>query len=759
VTAGLALHITKAEQQIHVEAWSDSIIKVTISGPRSNGSPLTEAVLDAERPLCNVTIDRKSGTLETEGASVRWDAASGRLDFATAAGRPLTSLLRSTLSEREILKPVKFEPEKTQTSLGVDGVRVKTTDTAREHDRVSYRGGMEFASAEGEHTFGLGQHEEGHFSLRGTSQVLYQHNLKIAIPIILSSQGYAVFVNSGSAIDFSDNESSFDFTCHAVDRLEFYLVVGDTFDELTAGLQRLTGRAPMLPKQLLGYVQSKERYVDAAETVAIVEEFAERDVPLDVIVLDWRTWPEGQWGQKTLDPTRFPDPAAMVNRIHELGVGVMLSVWPTMSGGGRDQREFIDAGLMLGDGTAYDAFSPAAQDLFWTQLSGLAQFGFDYWWFDCTEPFEADWEGPALPDHLERAKLNIDYAEKFIDPAHILEYSMHHIMGVHRHHSAESDRRFGALTRSSFPGQQRYGTIAWSGDISATWEELRSQVAKGLNFVVTGQPYWTFDIGGFFAIDKPEFWFWGGIARGESDPAYAELFARWTQLGALIPVMRAHGTDLSREPWRFGAPGDEAYDAILAALHLRRSLAPYLYSAMADEARGRIFFRMLPFDFPNDPESFAMSDQFMLGPDLLCAPVLAPANGETATRRVWLPSGCDWYEFGTAVKHNGGQWIDVEARLTDLPLFVREGTILPLQDEDGLQLVVYPGRDASRELYDDDGVSMRYDSGEFSRRQLTWFDWARTLSVSSSQGTYADVTAIRGASAVDGGAVNLIHEL
>jgi alpha-D-xyloside xylohydrolase len=397
--------------------------------------------------------------------------------------------------------------------------------------------------------------------------------------------------------------------------------------------------------------------------------------------------------------------------------------------------------------------------MYWEQLRGVIDAGFDYWWVDCSEPFEADWAGTTLPGHLERTKLNIEYAEKFIDPAHILEYSMRHVGGLHRNHSAESDRRFGVLTRSSFPGQQRYGAIAWSGDISGTWEELRSQVAKGLNFVATGQPYWTFDIGGFFAIEKPEFWFWGGIATGQSDPAYAELYARWCQLGALIPVMRAHGTDLTREPWRFGAPGDETHEAILAAVQLRRSLLPYLYSAMADEARARIFFRMLPFDFPDDPESYVVSDQFMLGPDLLCAPVLTPVDGETAKRRVWLPTGCDWYEFDTANKHSGGQWIDVEARLVDLPLFVREGTIFPVQDRDGLRLVIYPGRDASRELYDDDGVSMNYDSGEFSRRQLTWDDGARTLSISRSQGAYTEFAPIGAATAVDGRVIELIQEL
>ena len=760
---GTSLNVTKGDIVLTAGAWSDTVIKVTVTGPFSTGVRLTEAVIGEPRfPAVEVAHHEDRHTLRTGSVSVDHDERTGELSFRRPDGELLTALKNCTpaLSPRPVFAPLQAEEEAGDVSGGADGIRVATAPhRERKQDRVAYSGTLDFVASAGEHLFGLGQHDEGEYDLRGTRQHLYQHNTKISLPVLVSSRGYAIFVDCGSAIDFMDDDTGFHITCRAVDRLEFYVIVGHDLDALVRGIQDLTGVPPMLPKALLGYVQSKERYVDEAEVLETVQEFQRRAIPLSVIVLDWQTWPGKQWGQKSLDPARFPDPQRMVDAVHDAGVAIMFSIWPKMAGGGSNEHEFRDAGLLLGDGATYDAFSQDAQDMYWRQLDdGIGRFGFDYWWADCAEPFEADWEGAEVGDADQRAELNIEFAERFIDAGHILEYSMHHVGGLHRHHSAASDRRFGVLTRSSFPGQQRLGAIAWSGDTGATWQELRSQVVKGLNLVVTGQPYWTFDIGGFFAVTRPEYWFWRGIAReGGPNPEYTELYVRWCQLGALIPVMRSHGTDLAREPWQFGDVGDPAYEAIVSAIALRRTLLPYLYASMADTDTGRVSYRMLPFDFPNDPESYEVSDQFMLGRDLLCAPVLDPAEEGGSTRRVWLPRGCDWYEFGGAGRHPGGVWLEVDVELGDIPLFVREGSIIPKDVDGTLVLEVYPGRDGSGHLYDDDGETMRYRDGEFSRRRVTWSDTDRILTMHPDEGNWRGFAQAIRATAVDGGTIARAH--
>ena len=411
--------------------------------------------------------------------------------------------------------------------------------------------------------------------------------------------------------------------------MDYYFVVGPEFDDIVAELRALTGHAPMPPKWALGYIQSKERYASQSELLAVAREYRERELPLDCVVLDWKSWTGDLWGQKSLDLERFPDPDRMTEELHALGVRLMVSIWPTMRPGGDDWQELSDGDHLLGNQATYNAFSPAARALYWNQAArGLFSHGIDAWWSDCTEPFEADWTGAVKPEPEERMRINTQEAKRYIDPELINAYSLVHSEGIYTGQRATSmGKRVFNLTRSAFLGQQRYGTVTWSGDTCATWETLRRQIADGLNFTATGVPYWTNDTGAFFVARRPDLWFWSGdFDAGVADLGYRELYVRWFQYAAWLPVFRSHGTDTPREIWQFGEPGDTTYEALASTLRLRYRLLPYLYSLAGwTTYRDYTMLRALPFDFRNDPGVQDVADEFMLGPAFLVCPVYRPS--------------------------------------------------------------------------------------------------------------------------------------
>jgi alpha-D-xyloside xylohydrolase len=435
-----------------------------------------------------------------------------------------------------------------------------------------------------------------------------------------------------------------------------------------------------------------------------------------------------------------------------------VSIWPIMQPGGDDWRELSDGGHLLGNQATYDAFSPAARAVYWGQANrGLFSHGTDAWWSDCTEPFEADWTGAIKPEPEERMRINTCEAKRYIDPELINAYSLVHSEGIYAgQRAANPDKRVFNLTRSAYLGQQRYGTVTWSGDVSATWETLRRQIADGLNFSTTGMPYWTTDAGAFFVARRPDLWFWAGdYDAGVADVGYRELYVRWFQYAAWLPILRSHGTDTPREIWRFGEPGDATYEALASALRLRYRLLPYLYSLAGwTTQRDYTMLRALPFDFRNDPASLDVADEFMFGPAFLVCPVYRPSsNGPGSmpiadgprTRMVYLPDGGGWFDFWTDRLVSGGQVSAAEAPLDRIPLFVRAGSIVPMGPvrqhvgdlPDGpLELHVYPGRDASFTLYEDEGDGYGYEQGAFATVEIRWDDRARQLTIGERAGAF-----------------------
>jgi alpha-D-xyloside xylohydrolase len=426
-----------------------------------------------------------------------------------------------------------------------------------------------------------------------------------------------------------------------------------------------------------------------------------------------------------------------------------------------NQIEMREKSYLLGNDATYDAFNPDARALYWKQAyDGWFRHGIDAWWCDCTEPFEADWKGPIKPEPWKRTVMNTNESKTFLDPEMINAYSIHHSRGIYENQrKVTGEKRVVNLTRSGFPGQQRYGAITWSGDIAAAWSTLKKQIADGLNFCVTGNPRWTFDIGAFF-VGQKEQWFWrGDYPKGCEDPEYRELYVRWLQLATFLPMMRSHGTDTPREVWRFGEPGEPYYDALARFINLRYRLLPYIYSIAAWETLSDYtMMRMLAFDFRSDPRVYDIDDQFMFGPAIMVCPVTQPKR---LTRDVYLPTGCDWYDFWTGQRCSGGQTISAATPLEQIPLMIRAGSLIPTgpnvqhsgeQINDRIDVRTYPGASGDFLFYEDENDNYNCEQGAFATTELRWENRNGKLTIGPRHGRFNGMIEQREFVQVDGAA-------
>lgn len=620
-----------------------------------------------------------------------------------------------------------------------------------------YRAWLSFRFSEGESLYGLGQHEEGRLDYRGRHQYLYQHNRKVALPLLVSSRGWGLLWHGYSAMTFRDDPLGSYLQAEYAEQMDYFVIAGEGLDEVIRGYRYLTGAAPLPPQWTFGFIQSKERYEDQQELLDVARRYADLGLPAECIVLDWQYWPENQWGQKSFDPARFPDPEAMCRQLHDMGTRLMVSVWPHLHNDGDDRTELKATGKLLGNDFTYDAFDPGARAMFWKQAEeGLFSKGIDAWWCDCSEPFEADWHGTFEPSPEDRWRINVGMAEEQIGPGQANSYSLAHSRGIWEgQRSSGGTQRVLNLTRSAWAGQQRYGTFVWSGDVNASWETLRRQIPEGLNFCASGLPYWTTDVGGFFTASR-EPWFWrGDFDSGVDDLGYRELFLRWFQYAAFLPMMRVHGSDTPREIWHFGQPGTPIYDTLVRFIRLRKVLMLYLYSLTgAVHLDGYTMMRPLVFDFGHDPAALRIEDQFMLGPALLVCPVTTaqhfgpnsvPLRGVPATRPVYLPAGRPWIDVWDGTPHEGGTRIQAATPLDIIPVYARAGSILPLatREPGDLDLLVFPGADGSFVLYEDEGDGWGFEAGAHARITLTWIDATGTLVIGTPDGSYPGMPTFR----------------
>ncbi|MEP7288341.1 MAG: TIM-barrel domain-containing protein [Chloroflexota bacterium] len=750
--------------------YSDRIIRVRYALTQEFGTK--ESLMIQHAPDGSIPID-VSETPDTlvfsiPKLSIRINKQTGAFTYLDSSGQLLTKEPDrggKTLTSVNVVKSVFDETVEAQIRRDADGVHSYVPSATQIVDRQAFHTKLEFEWMPDEALYGLGSHEEGMMNLRGQHQYLYQQNMKVAIPVLLSTRGYGLLLDSYSLMTFHDDAFGSYLWTDIADELDYYFICGPEFDEIVQSIRQLTGEVPMLPRWAFGYIQSTERYKSQTELIETVKEYRKRALPLDCIVQDWKSWPNDLWGQKTLDPERFPDPKAMMTELHRMNTHLMISIWPNMNPGGDNWHEMREQGCLLGNQATYDAFQEKARELYWKQANeGLFAHGIDAWWCDCSEPFQADWTGAVKPEPEERLRINTEEAKRYLDPEYINAYSLFHSQGIYEgQRQASASKRVVNLTRSAYPSQQRYSTITWSGDVSATWDTLRRQIAEGLNFCATGLPYWTVDIGAFFVKNNPNLWFWSGdFDLGVKDMGYRELHVRWFQYGAFLPMFRVHGTDTPREVWQFGDTGDPMYEALVRVLRLRYRLMPYIYSlAGLTTHRDYTMLRALPFDFRTDPATYDIADQFMFGPAFLVNPVTQPmyfAAGSTAlegvskTRPVYLPAGADWYDFWTGQRYAGGQTIVADAELDTLPLYVRSGSIVPIspdiqyaveQPNSPLELRIYPGQDGSFILYDDEGDNYNYEQGHYAMIHISWHEETRRLTLMERQGSYPEMPPSR----------------
>lgn len=594
--------------------------------------------------------------------------------------------------------------------------------------------------------YGLGSHMEDYMNLLGKTLYLTQHNLKATIPVLLSPQGYGLLFDVGCAMRYSSYGKGFTMQMEAAQQSDYYFIHGGSMEDIVQGYRYLTGRVQLLPLYAFGYIQSKERYVSSADLIGTLREYRRRHVPVDMIVQDWNYWPEG-WGYMRMNRQHYPDPKALADSIHSMNAKLMVSIWPNPQYC-PEERDFRKRGFML-EHSVYDAFNADARRHYWTYANDeFFANGFDAWWCDSSEPLDGDWNQLPEPvsgkpygwdDHERRWLLNKDVLSDALGPERSSLYSLYHSMGLYENQRlTSSSKRVLNLTRSSYAGQQRYATVVWNGDTHASWESFRQQIPSGLNYMSTGNPYWTVDVGSFFVKNDGRRWFYTGeFQKGVEDEAYREYYTRMFQWATFLPMLRSHGSDTPREIWRFGEAGTPYYDAILRMINLRYTLLPYIYSMAASQYfSGYTMVRPLAFDYPDDEEVYDLKDEYLFGNILVC-PVTRPMS-EAASRKVYLPRGARWIDYWTNEAYDGGQWIDVPVSIDRLPLYVRAGSIIltsdvveysAAQSDKPITVNVYPGADTTFSLYQDSGDGYAFERGDCSITKLEWDDSGQQLKI------------------------------
>ncbi len=550
-----------------------------------------------------------------------------------------------------------------------------------------------------------------------------------------------------------EEESALTFWSEFEPQADFYFIAGESYDGVIKGYRQLTGKAPVMPKWVLGFWQSRERYATQEDLVSTLAEFRRRHIPVDNIVQDWQYWKDDQWGSHEFEADRYPDPEAMLDTVHALHGRFMISVWPKfytntahyqeLKAAGYAYTHAEDAGLedWLGHKQSfYDAYAPGGRKMFWRQMDETlySRFGkkIDAWWMDASEPNLRD----CLP---------MDYLKWLLTPTalgpsteYLNAYALVNAQAIYEgQRSVDPDKRVFLLTRNGFAGLQRYSTASWSGDIGTSWTDMRIQMAAGLDYSMSGIPFWGMDIGGFSVMSK--FYDPDGAAE------WQELQTRWHQFGTFVPLFRTHGQWPRRELWNIAPEGSPAYESILWYMRLRYRLMPYLYSlAGAAWLEDATLMRGLPMDFPEDHEVRDLSDQWLLGPALMPCPVY---EYQARSRSVYFPHG-GWYDAYTGAYIPGGKRFTVSAPYERIPLYVREGSIVPMgpdmewSDEKpagDLTLLVYEGADASFTLYEDDGLTYAYEKGAYSTIGLHWDNAERCLSIGARKGSWPGMAASR----------------
>lgn len=626
-----------------------------------------------------------SGIVDTPGALLSLATLEPRIEIHNDG-----ALIQNGKIKAEISKDgqISFLKSADDTVL-LEEVNIRYGHPPRYYKSVSsdlFRLESTFNAYEGERLYGLGQHQHGFLDQKGCVIELSQRNTEVCIPFLLSSRSYGFLWNNPAigSVELGMNRTR--WTAEAARQIDYLIIAGDSFSEIMSQYADATGHVPMLPEWASGFWQCKLRYRTQEELMSVAREYKRRGLPLSVIVIDFFHWTvQGDW---KFDPTCWPDPAGMVRELEEMSVKLMVSIWPTVNGNSANFREMTESGLLVRTergGLAtypsrdnkpegpvymhfYDPTNPAAREFLWEQIcENYYRYGIKVWWLDGCEPEMAHNNDPDnLRYHIGNG-LEVGCIYPFM-----------HQQAFYEGMKSERESEIVLLCRSAWAGSQRYGAAVWSGDIASTFEVLRAQLKAGLNIGLSGIPWWTTDIGGFFGGDI-------------DTPYFRELIVRWFQYGVFCPLFRLHGfrepkvptsgpvtewTGAPNEVWSFG---DEAYETIREILFLRERLTPYIMQQMhLAHEKGIPPMRPLFFDFPEDEACASVDDEFLFGPDILVAPLL---YYEARKRDVYLPAGTSWTDAWTDKRINGGQWIEAEAPLDRIPLYLRGDSCLPIRRE------------------------------------------------------------------------------
>ena len=763
IILSLLVSIAGFAQDVKVEFFTPSIVHIV------KGQPTKTLVITAKPE--QVAVTQKGNTWTSSELIVKQDG-KGNLTFLTSKGKVL--------------------------------LREKSCDI----NKVS----QTFTLDKDEAIYGLGTIQNGKMNRRGETKRMEQSNLEDFQSVLQSIKGWGIYWENYSPTLFEDNANGMSFTAEAGEGIDYYFMYGGSADGVIAQMRHLSGDVPMFPLWTYGFWQSKERYKSAAETESIVDKHRELQVPLDGIIQDWQYWgPNYLWNAMDFLSEEFVKGPQMIKNVHAKHAHFMISIWASFGPQTQQFRELNEKGLLLPIETwpqsglshiwpprmdypsgvkVYDAFSPVARDIYWKHLKRLYDYGTDAWWMDSTDP---DFFNPRESDYEHKVYGGTWRSQRNAFPLETVRgiyQAQRRDYSLTSHSSPLTSKRVFIMTRSSFAGQQHYGSNMWSGDVASSWEMLRNQIPAGLSFSLTGNPNFNTDIGGFFCGSYNT----KGPGSAPRNPQFQELYVRWMQYGLFCPVFRSHGADAPREIWQFadersgkaecGQKGEPVYDAIEKQIRLRYRLIPYLYSTawQITSANGS-YLRPLFSDFAADKKVWNATDEFMFGRSILAAPIVDPQYTEekivkedamtgwdrkdvrgkmedgrsvdwSVSKSVvkYLPKGALWYDFWTNKTYKGGQNITFETSFDRVPMFIRAGSILPLGPEmqyvgekawDNLEIRVYPGADGDFTLYEDEGDGYNYEKGIYTTITFHWNNKSRTLTIGNRKGEYPGMLKTR----------------
>lgn len=774
----LAPLATFAESQVNVEFYTPEIVRITKT-PSSNTNLPESLVVISKPEVVKVKKTSKNGITDyiSSALKVSVNDADGKVNFYKADGTKL-------LSEGKYgFNPIAEGP-----------------------DKGSYKVMQSFELETDEPIYGIGMLQNGKMNQRGENRLMQQSNLEDYAHFFQSIKGYGIYWDNYSPTMLSDHDT-LELESQVGKGIDYYFMYGGDADGVIREMRYLTGKVPMVPLWTYGYHQSRERYKSQDQLLEVVRKYRDIGIPFDGIIQDWQYWGSNYtWNAKEFISEDFNKAQEMINEVHDKNAHISISIWSSFGPHTKAFKELKDKNLLFSFDTwpesglsewpprkdypsgvrVYDCYSPEARDIYWNNLQRLHKMGIDAWWMDSTDPDHVNYKDSDLDESCSLGS--------FRSVRNIFPFMT--VGGVDTHQRAvDSLRRVFILTRSFFAGQQRYGANTWSGDVGSSWESLRNQVPLCLNHTLTGNPNVNTDIGGFFAGAYNREW---NPLSATKNPQFQELYTRWMQFGLFNPMMRSHGTDVYRELYYYGKPGEPVYDALVSAVKMRYRLLPYIYSTAWQVSKNDdSFMRALFMDFKEDKNTWDNGREFMFGHSLLVCPVIDPlytpekivktdeqsgwnkSEGDKSDidaidwnvdkkYEVYLPKGADWYDFRTNKEYKGGRNIMADAPLSYSPLFVKAGSILPIGPDmqyssekawDDLTLRIYPGANAEFTLYEDEGDNYNYQKGAYTEIPMKWDNHTYTLTIGRRIGEFPGMLKERSFTVVmpDGGSKKISY--